>query len=428
MPRTKRSCLLCSTMEHISQHFSPEDPFSQADLFPPPSGPCTLPGARGAPSRGEALSPTGGAAICKPEPQEHTLDGQPSLFSDNYRRDLKPRCSGRMHVYGHPAYDDVPAHRWNVPQHACMKSNCDNAVCVSRHTRERGKRVEDLYMSLAATATEGPLGFQGVVLTIPGYLKTMDQDKLKRLRRGARKAVSQWVSEVNGIVLEERSREGWRLAGVDCWHPEGDENPGVWNPHIHLQVLNLAYWSGGVSPSDRWLRLRLKVTTDQLRRLRMLWGAVLWGVLGWEPRDFSMEGPPDFSPCNVNVEWRSMGWRSRKAFAQWRHRIRYDFRHWPQYKGTWRQIQWWGYMSPAAKGKLGLVEKEEDLFDSGEYEEVPFNICPRCGVRAKEDVCLGHRASATPRDLYQLAAPGWLIRAEHVSADKVLSRMVETFE
>lgn len=326
-------------------------------------------------------------------------DGQISLVTDEFSRDTKD-CGARFLIYGHKDYG-AGSHRWLVADgDPCNEANCTSPVCSSRFTRQRAKRIRTMFQRLEVGANQ-PVRTMCLVFTLPKEVRPHEKQRLVSLREAARAIVNWWVAKVNGLELDCRGRPGWKLAGVDCWHPVG-KDVSTWHPHLHMELPCIAWWKESLGcdcdscKAQRWRRLRARVSKDDLKILRHVWGLYLKLFLGWRGNPYKV---------SINYEWRT-------SLVAWKynHRIRYDFRHWPGWAGDWRRIAWWGYLSPAAIKKTGLP-KEEDIETDEEFDEHDFDDCPECG--RKSDLAGLYIGKRTPWEisrkyLVRVGAPAWL--------------------
>ncbi len=310
------------------------------------------------------------------------------------------RCAGHVVTKGHSDHG-VGSHKWIIPIDCCGLVNCTCPACINRHTRRRADRIFKLYSRLFATIKTPGVGCY--VFTLPAeFHESLTLDLLKKLRSGARAVVGKVTADVNNLKLRVRKKPGWEIGGVDVIHPEGDKDPGQFKPHIHLQVPAVAWHNG----NQAWGRLKLKLPKEAIEKIRVLWGEVLVGVLGWEG---------DVSKCDVHYSWRSV-----KKLTHLRHRVKYDFRHWAEYEGQWRRVTWFGFLGANRVGGLGLVLGKENVnkmfaelygYDIFKQER-NINACPRCGCLSEIEFPSGADPGAiTENLLIKLGAPGWLISA-----------------
>lgn len=334
--------------------------------------------------------------------------------ADIYRPELR-KCHGHIEAYGHPDRGEG-AHRWFIPRGCCGRADCGNPGCVARRTRDRARRVMSIYDRLQATVPRGrePLRMGCLVFTFPAELRDhlRSDDGRKMALAAAWDCATWWAAAVNGLELEHRSgrrRYGWRFAGVSTWHPEGDGMPGDWHPHIHLEIPAWA-WTGepdcdcAACRPARWARLRVRVTEADIRLLHRMWSACLAEYFGWRP-------PADLFGRDqeaVDVDYK---YRSRANPARYQHRIRYDFRHWPRYRGGWRRVRWHGYLAPRAQAMCGLVDAVE--LDQGDHERVCY-LCPLCGERSAWDREIGAAWGCVEDALIDARAPPWVLTGRTV--------------
>jgi len=366
----------------------------------------------------EGISLNRGSAIAGPDPAKTAWGTNHSLFLDSFRRQKEPvTCIGHGRFYSHQV-PDGKSHGWLIAEDCCGKVECRNPHCVARYTKERKKRVLRIFDGLSQVVGQ-PVRVGCLVFTMPRHLRTADKSKLSLLRKRAREIAAAWLLSVNKLDAGTRHKPAWRIAGVDCYHPEGDKEPGVWKPHIHMQIPMWAY-SGhhdscncGYCKGKRWHRLRVRVTRADLSELRRLWGLVLIDVLGWSPPC------GDSSRCSVDYSYISPLLADR-----FHHRIRYDFRHWSDYSAPWRAIRWWGYLSPKSKQAFGLIPPQKI-----EYDAHPAGFCPLCGAKAQlvlslDKETLNHTQKNRRTILERSGAPPWAACCEMV---RPLPKVVTTW-
>jgi len=351
----------------------------------------------------------------------------PARPGDSFRRDTKD-CHGKIRVFGHGDRGQG-SHRWFVPDDdCCQKVNCTCPACVARWSRNKARKVrlkvERLNKALDLAQHPDRVSTLNFVFTLPKGFKTDDKKILAKLRKCARDVASKWVAENNRISLKSRSHAGWRFTGFDCIHPTGTTED--WHGHIHMELLSIAYLDVQAQPGphklsrSRFLPLRLKVSQADLVRLRAAWGEVLNSVIGWtpgqqlipDPCTVGPPWPPVLSGCSVDYKWRTYREPGRLA-----HRIRYDTRHFPGWRGAFRQLAWFGYMSPAACKKIGLgVDDSNEPPDK--LKQTHPTICPCCGAKSQVDIVFSSGADASLGKHQELLerqnAPPLLLYAETV--------------
>lgn len=341
--------------------------------------------------------------------------GASNLHAAALRRETKD-CKARVKCYAHTGLDGGLGHRWAVPFDACQEAHCTCPACQNKTSKKRAGRVSDLYRRIAH-ASGLHVGVLAVVLTLPPEVQTDDVEVLKSLRKAARGVLRSWVAQINGLTLSTRSKPGWCLTGVDTWHPAGDADPAEFKPHIHAQIPAVAWWrpAGDLDDRPSWRTLRYKVMIEELADLREMWGAALVDA-GWHPRS-SMHDKILLDRCVVHYRWFSGG-SSPKARRQLAHRVRYDFRHWPEWKATWRKITWWGYAAPAAQPKAGIEALDEA--DKPEKHDGEPTLCPECGATAEWSGDIGRDADKLSRQksrkkiLDLVGAPAWVSEAKYI--------------
>lgn len=395
------------------------------EVRPPVEGSSNLESSAPFPAAGISL--TRGAAISQ---RLEVYDGQNHLAQPpaDLRRETT-RCAGRLHAWAHADHGQG-AHRWVQPVDCCHKSSCTNPGCVSRLTRERAERVLDVYDRLCATTPDdgGKYRYGAVVFTFPAPVREQqlrDAEARKEAMRAVWRTLRHWICSIHGIEIERasgRRRSGWRPAAVATWHPEGDLYPGDWSPHVHAQVPGWA-WSGEARCSCtacrplRWRRLRVRVERHELALLRRLWAMELWETFGWRPSTSPVPCYPDAAGCPnrcktdweaVDVDWQ---WRTRARPDQYFHRVKYDFRHWPNYHGAWRAVRWFGYLAPRSQALCGLVPAEDVR---REKPDRPCGECPACGMSADYFVDLGDPPDRLHAAFECVRAPPWVVDARTV--------------
>lgn len=282
-------------------------------------------------------------------------------------------CSGRLLVFAHRAGPGQPAHRWVRAVDDCGRSACTNPVCVSAYTAQRSSRVRDHLDQLGQLARSQATSDRqrkrastrigACVLTLPMGHRPTDRRTLARLRRAARKVVAAVVAEHAGLDLGTKRNPVWQLAAVDCWHPEGDSQPGIWHPHIHMLIPGFAYHR----QTGKLRSIPVKLSPDAIREIKRSWGLAVSRITGWDP--------PAGDHSRAVVHW---AYRSESADPRrYHHRIRYDFRHWPAWHGPWRAICWSGYMASAVKGRLGIVDPTEDSCEDWPADPSECPVCHR---------------------------------------------------
>jgi len=347
---------------------------------------------------------------------------QIDVFSAPYKRDtVDCRCDVTCYAHGDHG-EDVGPHRWYIPQNACHGAACSNPWCLARNSRDRAKRVRSVYDRLwSIIPADVAPRYAAFVFTLPADCRTDKLDLLGEVRQAARKVASEWMLNLAFLPPGNKRRAGWELAGVDVYHPEGDRDPGVWKPHIHMQIPAVAHRRGDTQeclacqenwhsrdqlpPCDfcrlnkpRWKILQVAVDKDDLFNLRRSWGVELMRIFGWRPAG----GDP--SRCSVDYKWRTMA-----RPGPYHHRIKYDFRHWAQYQGYFRSIRWFGYLSPKSQSRIGLPAKIDD-----KKEKQSYNVCPACGRIADISLELGAVRGIDDNLLTRVHAPPWVIDAKRV--------------
>jgi len=348
---------------------------------------------------------------------------QIDAFPSPYKRQTID-CKAPVRVYAHKDRGSG-AHHWYVPEGACHKANCCCPWCIARNGRERADRVRAVYDRLWSLIPDSVPRFSAFVFTLPSECRTDDLEKLKEVRHAARLVASQWLLDLAGLDMSDKRRPGWELSGFDVYHPEGDRDPGVWKPHIHMQIPALAHRRGDVKEcgfcrenwysrdllppcdscrnfSPRWQAIRVRVSPLDLRNLRYRWGRELNRLFGWKPPTSQNGKIKHFERCAVDYKWRTAA-----LPGQYHHRIKYDVRHWPQYQGSFRSVTWFGYLAPASQKRIGLPPNEKR-----EKPKEPFTQCPECGILSDVDFSLGTVRKVDDLTLKRAHAPPWVVDAK----------------
>jgi len=340
------------------------------------------------------------------------------LLTDDKKQRPTVDCIASVRVYAH-SDRGAGAHRWYVPEGACHKASCRCPWCMARNSRERADRVRAVYDRLWSMVPGSTPRYSAFVFTLPAECRTDDLEKLKEVRYAARVVASKWMLNLAGLEPSDKRRSGWELSGFDVYHPEGDRDPGVWKPHVHLQIPALAHRRGDsleceqcqenwhardqLPPCEfcrrnapRWVKLRVRVSALDLKKLRRAWGRELARMFGWLPAH------GDYSRCAVDYKWRTCA-----RPAQYHHRIKYDVRHWPQYQGSFRSVTWWGFLAPASQKRIGLPPAVK-----AEKPDSPFTQCPECGMFSEVDFSLGAVRKVDELTLKRANAPPWVVDAK----------------
>jgi len=237
-------------------------------------------------------------------------------------------------------------HVWGIPHGNCCRADCSCKPCVDHHSAKRGARVSRRLGAVASVS--GCQSFAAVVLTLPRDSQPRTKARLAELRRRARKALRLWIERRHPWM----DPGAWEIGTVDTWHYEGDKRPGVWMPHIHLELPLVARQRS----TGRWRRLRYKAEQEHLTELGQLWADAAGLRLG---------------RAVVHYAWRKLD------TERGRHRVRYDFRHFERWQSKGRRTIWAGVLGPrhlaAEEIKAAELEAEES-----EPEHDPMS-CPACG-------------------------------------------------
>lgn len=132
---------------------------------------------------------------------------------------------------------------------------------------------------------------------------------------------------LRGATRSRRHHTELALAIGAAIHPEGDERPGQWQPHIHAEISALC-----VADREHIRELPIVLAERRLAQLRRWWGAWLATeaeALGLPPRAVER--------ANVHVSFR-------REPEKVRHRCRYDWRTFPGWEA-----------GPDADGKRGAL-------------------------------------------------------------------------
>lgn len=277
----------------------------------------------------------------------------------------------------HRAAPGWPAHRWRIPIGACHRGCCTNEVCRTSAGSQRSKRVADGYHRAAEASGLNP-DIGAWVFTFPpaalAYL--VDERQAKELRRAARAIVQSVHLEAANLSRAD----GWQVAGLEVYHPEGREAPGVWRPHIHMQVSLIAWHrtTGLWRHIPTWIAGGLVFET-----VRAAWANATVRILGC-PREALYQRDDDGSILLHATTGKPLlesvvhyNYMSAADAPKWHHRIRYDLRAWPEWRARWRRVIRWGWMAPRTS-KLALGERLEPV-DESPAETARNDVCPSCG-------------------------------------------------
>ena len=199
----------------------------------------------------------------------------------------------------------------------------------------------------AVASVSGCQSYGAIVLTLPHKSLPRTKGRLADLRRQSRKAVRKWIERRHPWMQSG----DWELGQVDTWHFEGDLRPGVWMPHVHLELPLVARERS----TGRWRRLRYAAKPEQLGELGKLWGEAA-GLTG---------------RAVVHYAWR------RLDTGQGRHRVRYDFRHFARWQSDGRRTIWSGILGPRHQA-AEEIKAAELMASEAEPDRDPA-ACPKCG-------------------------------------------------
>jgi len=194
-----------------------------------------------------------------------------------------------------------------------------------------------------------------VVLTFPEAVRwpLRRRATYNQVRREAVAVVVAWARR---WMFSSDVAAAVRLGGISVMHPEGDERPGFWAPHINI-IFGIA---GELDATGDVIRGRYHVPPAALDDLRDRWARVL-ASLGWEPK------------CDPQVFYEFRTEPNHK-----RHAVRYFCRSFPMWKGWTQRVGYWGL--------LRTTWRPEG------YEPTPYrpsearNRCDLCGGPMKKDL------------------------------------------
>jgi len=185
-----------------------------------------------------------------------------------------------------------------------------------------------------------------LVLTMPEVVRdrVTAAGELAAVRRMAVELVREW------LVRWAYRGEDVQLGGLAVYHPEGDQSPGVWSPHLNIVVPLRALTSSGRYRVGRWL-----LPEAAIADLHGLWSEALrpWGWLGTAVCHYSARTKPEHR----------------------RHNARYVMRHFVGWQAKVSRPVYWGILR---RGTVFVgVERLEPYFTG----PAQANWCGRCGGR-----------------------------------------------
>jgi hypothetical protein len=280
--------------------------------------------------------------------------GDPVEVCKRLRRKLQSRC------YNDCAATRGHGHQW-LAWAPCKLLDC--ATCQKAKSDARGLA---LYRRFAG------MGTGHWVFTVPReWHPHLGLEALFELRRRIVEVLTAWTYDLTDGV------RGWLV----MLHPEGDERPGVWEPHFHVfsPLLAVDVTSGEVMEVDQGWRIGPGyITPGDLDDLKSRWALVLHELAeagGWETPGvnlhYSFETDPTRILHHIAYDCRSFpGWNAGDL-AEWAQRVGEFGLASPHYKGVdstghalWRAL--------VAPGALGPAERpEQEDADRGV-------VCPCC--------------------------------------------------
>lgn len=193
---------------------------------------------------------------------------------------------------------------------------CETLACASCQAVVSHRRGDRLYTSV------GGVPLIGWVATVPPELAAaLDWRGAARMRAAFVALLQRLYLEVarwDGLrgssrQLERLGADGELAIGVGAAiHPEGDERPGEWRPHVHAEIPALA-----VADRRRLRELPVKLAPHRLALAKRWW-------MEWMKAEADAQGvalKPE-SQANLHLSFR------RKP-EEVRHRCRYDWRSFP---------------------------------------------------------------------------------------------------
>lgn len=241
---------------------------------------------------------------------------------------LAEKLRDRTFAKWRPAHNDPrgyctrTGHQWlfRCPVDGFVKMHvpCEGLSCRTCYERVVVRRMEQGFERVGGALA------RGFVFTFPDtWHDRLTVPALLMIRRAIYEMLAEWNDGEDGGVY------GW----AGAFHPCGDENPRKWEPHFHFFSSIV-----GVDPErSELIETRYHLDDGALFRLRRAYADLLariGAVLGHQ------------GPIPMNMHYRFL-----PTEGQVRHRIRYDWRPFPEWYvgpelGDLRKVAFYGLMAP----------------------------------------------------------------------------------
>ena len=260
------------------------------------------------------------------------------------------RCFGEQITYvcdhEHPQ-EKLNTVWWN----GCTRPDCPK--CSRNYGRSRGRKLWNRKLQYF-----GAENWWSFVFPLPSYYREIaTKEKIKALSKDLWWRIQEYLR-----LIHFSGSHGVDFAGISVLHPEGDENPGVYHPHINFIVPCAGSWIGpdGMEKAsvNPWLSKKHR------QAFRNLFTSSLQTVFGIRP------------PKTVfHVSYK-------KTDGQKRHILRYTLRSFPGWPKWTRRYTSWGVFQ--AKGKRWSAYKRQlKLVTPTPYPISEDPVCSTCGEPLK---------------------------------------------
>lgn len=266
------------------------------------------------------------------------------------------RCDVSVMWCQHGEAPGHPAHQWRVPICTCHKASCTQPICRSHADRQRARRLATSYEAAADASGEAcDRGSWEFTLSDSVQVRLAGEHTLGELRKASRAIVER--AHLGSIGA--RKSDGWRIAGAETWHPEGDKTraKGQLHAHIHQGTALLAW-----HPRHGWRRLPRMLSRLAFEVARAEWKNALTRITGAT------------IDTDVDLHYSFQHY----ARPEWWHSLSYDHRGWPGWRARWRRLTRWGWFAP----RLAQVAiPKAAALEQAEIDHAP-QACPECGASA----------------------------------------------
>lgn len=226
----------------------------------------------------------------------------------------------------------------------CRRPHCK--YCRSGYGSKRAKRMWKKKFNYLSK-----YGWWYFCFPLPEYYRDWAvREKIKHLRDLVRIRLMRYIREKRALLGHDLE-----LGMIECMHPEGDKDPGVWKPHFNFVVPAVAFgeWREPKTGTPyAYKELKLWWKKEDLADLRQLWADAIGDVFGIRP-----------PVSDVFVEYRTKP-------QQQRHLLKYVLRSFPGWPQWSRRVYSYGYLADRQIGKFRA------LWEIGEPE--PYSSKPEC--------------------------------------------------